>query len=171
MSASRSLSIRPLVSEVDVLADRPRKVVVALGDSITDAWVDPETGERGWPGALARKLQSQGIAVVNAGISGNRLLKSMPMLGVSALARLDRDVFSVPGVSHIVVLGINDIGMSGPGGTFGDTPLVTAQELIGAYSDYRALSRTRAQSLWCNCDALRRSRGLFGGQRKGPRDR
>ena len=144
LSASRSLSIRPLVSEVDVLADRPRKVVVALGDSITDAWVDPETGERGWPGALARKLQSQGIAVVNAGISGNRLLKSMPMLGVSALARLDRDVFSVPGVSHIVVLeGINDIGMSGPGGTFGDTPLVTAQELIGAYSQIIERSHER----------------------------
>jgi hypothetical protein len=33
------------------------------------------------------------------------------MFGVSALTRLDRDVFSIPGVSHIIVLeGINDIG-------------------------------------------------------------
>jgi hypothetical protein len=36
----------------------------------------------------------------------------MPMFGVSALSRLDRDVLSVPRVSHIVLLeGINDIGM------------------------------------------------------------
>src|SRR5262249_17481510 len=52
LSASKSLSIRPLVSEVDVLVDRPRKVIVTLGDSITDGSVDPKTGERGWPGAL-----------------------------------------------------------------------------------------------------------------------
>jgi hypothetical protein len=57
------------------------------------------------------------------------------VFGVSALTRLDRDVFSIPGVSHIILLQrINDIGMSGPGGIFGDTPLVSAKDLIGAYS-------------------------------------
>lgn len=133
LSGSKSLSIRPLVSEVDVLTDRPRKVVVTLGDSITDGDINVITGERGWPGALARRLQPQGIAVVNAGIGGNRLLQSMPMFGAAALDRLDRDVLSVPGLSHIIVLeGINDIGMSGPGGMFGDTPVVDPQALIAA---------------------------------------
>jgi len=48
-------------------------------------------------------------AVVNAGIGGNRLLRYGT--GVSALARLDRDVFSVPGVKTVILLeGINDIG-------------------------------------------------------------
>jgi len=144
LSASKSLSIRPLVSEVDVLVDRPRKVIVTLGDSITDGSVDPKTGERGWPGALSRRLQSQGIAVVNAGIGGNRLLQSMPMFGVSALSRLERDVLSVPGLSYIVVLeGINDIGMSGPGGMFGDTPLVDPKALIAAYSQIIARAHER----------------------------
>lgn len=135
---------RPIVSEIDVLADRPRKVVVALGDSITDGGVDPKTGERGWPGALSRRLQHAGISVVNAGLDGNRLLESMSMLGVSALSRLDRDVLSVPRLSHIVLLeGINDIGMSGPGGMFGDVPLVDPQALIGAYSQIIARAHER----------------------------
>ena len=136
---------RPIVSEIDVLADPPRRVVVAVGDSITDGvGGDPKTGERGWPGALSRRLQNTGISVVNAGIAGNRLLQSMPMFGVSALARLDRDVLSVPGVSHLVLLeGINDIGLSGPKGMFGDTPLVGAQELMAAYSQIIARAHER----------------------------
>jgi lysophospholipase L1-like esterase len=54
--------------------------------------------------------------VVNAGISGNRLLRYGA--GPNALARLDRDVLSVPGVKAIILLeGINDIGRGfGPGG-------------------------------------------------------
>lgn len=138
VSASRSLpslTIRPMLSEVDVCTDSSRRVVVTLGDSTTEGVVNDATGERGWPGALARRLQPKGIAVVNAGIGGNRLLQSMPMFGAAALERLDRDVLSVPGLTYIIVLeGINDIGLSGPGGMFGDTPLVDPKALIAAYS-------------------------------------
>jgi len=126
---------RPIVSEVDVSAERhPGKVVVALGDSITDGEVDPKTGERGWPAVLARRLYGAAVSVVNAGIGGNRLLGTMPMCGAAAVARLDRDVLSVPGLTHIVVLeGINDIRMSGPRGVLGDTSLVKPEDLIAAY--------------------------------------
>jgi lysophospholipase L1-like esterase len=127
-------TIRPIVSAVAVWANRPGKVAVALGDSITDGALDPKTGERGWPGALSRRLRSSGVSVVNAGIGGNRLLQSMPANGAAALSRLDRDVLSVPGVSHVVLLeGINDIRYGGADGMFGDTPQVSAQDLIGAY--------------------------------------
>jgi lysophospholipase L1-like esterase len=133
-SAKCTFLTRPVVSAVSVLAAERRNVVVTLGDSITDGMVNPKTGDRGWPGVLSRRLQSANTSVVNAGISGNRLLESMPMFGAPALSRFDRDVLSVPGVTHIVVLeGINDIGTSGPGGMFGDTPLVTPEALIGAY--------------------------------------
>jgi lysophospholipase L1-like esterase len=125
---------RPVVSAVNVLSARRQNVVVTLGDSITDGMVNPKTGDRGWPGVLSRRLQSANVSVVNAGISGNRLLQMMPMFGAPALSRFDRDALSVPGVTHIVLLeGINDIGTSGPGGMFGDTPLVDPQDLIGAY--------------------------------------
>ncbi|MGC1523041.1 MAG: SGNH/GDSL hydrolase family protein [Steroidobacteraceae bacterium] len=133
LSASRSLSIRPLVTQVDVLAESPRRVVVTLGDSISDGEVNVITGERGWPGALSRRLQPREIAVVNAGIGGNRILQSMPMFGARALDRLDRDVLAVPGLTYIIILeGINDIGMSGSGGMFGDTPVIDPQALIAA---------------------------------------
>lgn len=142
-------ALRPLVSAVNVLVDEPRKVVVALGDSITDGSVDPETGDRGWPGALARRLHSKGISVVNAGIGGNRLLKNYSIAGASALTRLERDVFSVPGLSHIILLeGINDIGMSA--GMMGDhAPLVDAEDLIGAYSQIVTRAHERRIKVLC----------------------
>jgi lysophospholipase L1-like esterase len=125
---------RPVVSAIHTLAAGARKVVVTLGDSITDGQVNPTTGDRGWPGVLSRRLQGAQVSVVNAGISGNRLLQSMPMFGAPALSRFDRDVLAVPGLTHIVLLeGINDIGTSGPGGMFGDTPLVEPKDLISAY--------------------------------------
>ena len=128
-------TMRALVSEVDVQESEPHSAVVAFGDSITDGVVDPKTGERGWPDVLACRLAGRGISVANAGIAGNRLLESFPMFGASALARLDRDVLSVPGLRYIVLLeGINDIGMSGPGGLFGATPEVTPKQLVAAYS-------------------------------------
>jgi lysophospholipase L1-like esterase len=134
INAKCTFLTRPVVSAVNVLSPERRNVVVTLGDSITDGMVNPKTGDRGWPGVLSRRLQSAKVSVVNAGISGNRLLQTMPMFGAPALSRFDRDVLSVPGVTHILLLeGINDIGTSGPGGMFGETPLVDPQDLIGAY--------------------------------------
>lgn len=143
-------ALRPLVSAVSVLAEGPsRKVVVALGDSITDGTIDPETGDRGWPGVLARRLQSLGISVVNAGIGGNRLLKNYSIAGSSALTRLERDVFSVPGLSHLILLeGINDIGMSA-GMMSDNAPLVRAEDLIGAYSQIVTRAHERNIKVFC----------------------
>ncbi len=68
-------------------------------------------------------------AVVNAGISGNRLLRYGA--GPNALARLDRDVLSVPGIKAIVLLeGINDIGRGFT--TAGQTEPVDAAALEAA---------------------------------------
>ena len=50
--------------------------------------------------------------MLNAGISGDRLLKDR--MGVNALARFERDALSIPGVDTVVVMiGINDIGWPG----------------------------------------------------------
>ena len=71
-----------------------------------------------WPDFLADRLarERRQIGVVNAGISGNRILHDVPLFecGPSALARLDRDVFSVSGISTVILLeSINDIGLPG----------------------------------------------------------
>lgn len=110
-----TLATRAFLSAVMVEAARAPVAVVALGDSITDGNGSTPGTDRRWPDFLARRLAPQGVAVLNAGISGNRLLR--PGMGESALARLERDALQHPGVRAVIVLlGTNDIGW--PGGAF-----------------------------------------------------
>jgi lysophospholipase L1-like esterase len=105
----RLARIPAYVTLVEVQPSTPTNVVVMLGDSITEGAASTANAFRGWPDRLAERLNGRNWAVVNAGISGNRLLRYGA--GPSALARLDRDVLSVPGIKAIVLLeGINDIG-------------------------------------------------------------
>ncbi|AOX17848.1 SGNH/GDSL hydrolase family protein [Kozakia baliensis] len=95
--------------------------LVTLGDSITDGYGTTQDADRRWPDVLAERLVGAGrkIGVVNAGISGNRVLHGLPEgeYGPAALARFDRDVLSVPNVRAMVFLeSINDIGHSGGSG-------------------------------------------------------
>ena len=111
--------------------------LVTFGDSITDgvqvnlsaaneqlATID--TNAR-YPDDLARRLISAGIplSVLNAGISGNRLLQDRPMFGASGVSRFKLDAIAQAGVSDVIVLeGINDIV---------GTPGLTVQDLIAGY--------------------------------------
>ncbi len=100
-----------VIAGVEVQAPDARAIAV-LGDSITDGFgVQPDTNLR-WTDHLAVRLRAEGpgqVAVLNAGIGGNRLLNDG--LGPNALARLERDVLSQPGVTHVIVLeGVNDLG-------------------------------------------------------------
>lgn len=131
--------LRPLVAGIDVLGNRNRPVIVAFGDSITDATAcansEPEPCR--WSEMLGRRLAaaSKPHVVVNQGIGGNKILT--PVAGPNALARLDRDVLAIPGVSHLLLLeGINDIGTSG------DTR-ITAEELIEGYRQLTLRARER----------------------------
>ncbi len=120
------------ITSVDVLAPANAGAIVAFGDSITDGATSTPDSDRSWPSQLAEILGANsataGIAIVNHGISGNRLLADGA--GISALARFDRDVVAQPGVKWLIVLeGINDIGMS----TMMGGAAVSADELIAAH--------------------------------------
>ena len=126
---------RFFLDEVDVEAAGQPAVVVTLGDSITDGYRSEVDANHRWPDRLAERLAArpgaEPVGVVNAGISGNRILHDHPedLFGPSALARLDRDVLSVPGLRWVVLMeGINDIGHS----TSADLPEqeVSAQDII-----------------------------------------
>src|SRR6202023_3975094 len=95
------------LSAVEVLAPIDAKgAVVALGDSITDgASSRPDKNER-WTDVLARRLLAgkTKIAVLNAGIGGNRVLTSSPCWGQNALARLGRDVLAQAGIEGGILL-------------------------------------------------------------------
>ena len=147
MTNARGLRGRPLVSDVEVDTPTPMAVIVAFGDSITDGTVSKLDALHSWPEVIATRLQSlpprRRKAVFNAGIGGNRVVSNG--WGPAAVARLDRDVLRVAGVSHLVVLeGINDIGMSGSG-PFGANPTITSGDIIAGYQ--QIIARAHAQGV------------------------
>jgi lysophospholipase L1-like esterase len=122
----------PFLARVEVLRSNRVGTVVTLGDSITDGFqgnqapvVESPTGvdeNVRYPDFLSRRLladkSGRQFTVLNAGISGNRVLRdgdAIPRFGPSALSRLDADVLAQPGVTDVIVLeGINDIGQAPP---------------------------------------------------------
>lgn len=102
------------LSGVDVEAPGA-SAVVALGDSITDGNHSTPGANRRWPDDLAARLaadaatrQAGVLGVVNAGISGNRVL--LDGAGPNAMKRLDADVLERSGVRYLILFhGINDI--------------------------------------------------------------
>lgn len=98
---------------IDVEAPANASAIVAFGDSITDGHKSTPGANSRWPDILADRLHANAstsnLAVVNEGISGNRLLRDLG--GADALARFDRDVLGLAGVRYLIILeGINDIG-------------------------------------------------------------
>ena len=136
------MRLTALVTQVDVDPVSATAVVVTLGDSITEGAQSTNNAFRGWPDRLAERLAAAHSkwSVVNAGIGGNRLLRYGT--GPNALARLDRDVLSVPGVKTIILLeGINDIGR---GFNPGPHEPVTAEALEAA--DKQIIARAHAMA-------------------------
>jgi len=104
-----------VLTGLDVQAPRPVSAVVAVGDSITDGVGSPVGAEERWPDALGGRLDSAGgateMAVLNAGLAGNRLLAADPGADVdSPMARFATDVDSAAGATDVVLnIGTNDL--------------------------------------------------------------
>jgi lysophospholipase L1-like esterase len=134
------------LSGIDVRAGRNARAIVALGDSITDGFASSVDANRRWPNRLAERLQAASrtsrVGVLNAGISGNRVLHDL--VGTNALARLDRDVLVQTGAKYVVVLeGINDFGIPGLFGLSAE--VVSAEQVIQGHR--QIIDRARALGL------------------------
>jgi len=138
------------VTGLSVEAAAQSAAIAALGDSITDGMRSSLNQNRRWPDALAHRLAGSGVqstAIVNLGISGNRLLSDSPCYGDALLSRFERDVLRRPGVKvAILLIGINDINfaaMPPHGGLDCDFPhtSVTAADLIAGYQRVIAAAR------------------------------
>ncbi len=131
----------PVLAGVEVRVPRPVNAVVAVGDSITDG-VGAVAGER-WPDVLSGRLTDAGgatrMAVLNAGISGDRLLPGEgPRHGDAPLARFARDVAAAAGATDVVLhIGTNDIA-AGSG----------AHELAAAMQRYAAHARAAGKRVF-----------------------
>ena len=144
------------LSQILVPASSARRVIVAFGDSLVDGDKSTPETDHTWPSDLFRRLQKTHdgalFAVVNAGVAGNRLLSNGPVasLGISGLARFERDALEVPGVTDIVLYeGTNDIGF--PGAKLGDfllapaTDAPTVDEIIAGYQ--QLIGRAHARGI------------------------
>lgn len=136
---------------------------IVLGDSITDGFgqsslrVDAPAPWPAWPSRLAERLQAADasltrLAVLNEGISGNRILNDaaqtvpptaagltpLAIYGPKATARFDRDVTGQSGVSCVMIFeGINDIGQGAA-----RQQVVSADQIIAGYQQLIAKART-----------------------------
>jgi lysophospholipase L1-like esterase len=121
---------------VDVVADAKTRAIVAFGDSVTDGAESTPNANHRWPDRLAARLADAHLplAVVNAGISGNRVTGELR--GDSMVSRLERDVLSQPGARYVVFLGgINDF--------LDDRVDVSADAIIAADRDIVARCHAR----------------------------
>jgi lysophospholipase L1-like esterase len=148
---------RYFLTDVEVLGAgvpglEPRALVV-VGDSITDGIGSGNDRNARWTDALAARLQGAPslatVAVVNAGIAGNLLLKdaSEPFVGPATLARFERDALDKPGVRWILLhQGINDLAAA----TLLKTPAsqVSAEQVIAGMKTLAARARARGIKIW-----------------------
>jgi lysophospholipase L1-like esterase len=93
------------LTTVEVRAPKRAGAIVTLGESVTDGnGSTPDTNQR-WTNVLAARLQEHpttaDVAVLNAGIGGNRILHDI--VGPSGLSRLDRDALVQSGATHLIV--------------------------------------------------------------------
>ena len=131
------------LSSILVEATPDARAVVCFGDSITDGFGSSIDASARWPDLLAERLAAEpgfeNVAVLNQGIGGNRLLHDRR--GAKALARFDRDVLSLAGATHLILLeGINDIlwprtVLAGP------EEAVSAAQMISSYQQLMARAR------------------------------
>jgi lysophospholipase L1-like esterase len=141
------------LSGVDVTARAPMPVVAILGDSIANGDTSTPDANQRWPNLLAERILSPqrgkpngGLpraGVLNLGISGNQVTSTL--IGDSAQARLDRDVLTQTGVTHVIIhAGINDIGLPGLLTLLGiPTPDISTETIIAGYQQLIARARAR----------------------------
>jgi lysophospholipase L1-like esterase len=104
------------LKSIDVRPTQPASAIVAFGDSITDGTCTTLDGHDRWEDIVAQRLALMtpiSRSIVNEGIGGNTVTGAHlnpPAGSPPGLDRLDRDVLSHSGVSHVVLfMGTNDI--------------------------------------------------------------
>lgn len=125
------------LSAIEVFSSTARGAVVAFGDSITDGSCATPDGHDRWEDVLYRRLlDATGrahLGMINAGIGGNTAIRVPPVGSIPGVERMDRDVFSLAGITHVIVfLGTNDIRRN-----------ATADQVIAGLDEIVSRAKTR----------------------------
>lgn len=144
--------LTPLI-DVEVAAPSGTHTLVVVGDSVTDGVGSTQDGNARWPDFLANRLQGMPtagtVAVVNAGIAGNRVLNdaAAPYVGPSTLNRFERDVLNKPGLRWLILMqGINDNSASELLKTPKDQ--VSAQQIIDGMRLLISRAHAKGVKIW-----------------------
>ena len=102
------------LSAIEVRSSTARGAIVAFGDSITDGSCATVDGYDRWEDVLYDRLRERDgaarLAMVNAGIGGNTVIRVPPVGSPPGLERFDRDALDLAGITHVVLfLGTNDL--------------------------------------------------------------
>ena len=161
MRAAKTTTSWYWLSGIEVLASGDTSAAVTLGDSITDGAAATLDANHRWPDVLADEISTHkesALAVLNEGISGNRLLHEFA--GPSALARFDEDVLAQDGVKYLIVMdGINDIGWPHMTGAKFAGEAVGAQQISAALR--QIAERAHAHGIRVFCGTLTPFEGAF----------
>jgi lysophospholipase L1-like esterase len=130
------------LKSIDVRAAAPARAIIAFGDSITDGTCTTLDAHDRWEDVVSQRLAMQTpvrLAVVNEGIGGNTVINvanyNPAINSPPGVDRLDRDVLSHPGVSHVVLFeATNDIRRG-----------ATADQVIGGMKDI--IARVKAKNI------------------------
>jgi lysophospholipase L1-like esterase len=164
LTGARPTSSYFFLAGLDVRNERAAGALVAFGASITDGYHSTFGADRRWPDLLAERLHNGGrtVAVLNAGISGNKLLSDAAGAGESALARFDRDVLAQPGARWVVISDdpLNDLGSADP---------PSGAELTAGLA--QLVGRGRAAGLTVYCSTLTPFQGASHWQPRAEQER
>jgi len=130
------------LKSIDVRPQGAATAIIAFGDSITDGTCTTLDAHDRWEDVVAQRLALQTptrLAVVNEGIGGNTVLNVasyQPAVNSPAgVERLERDVLSHQGISHVVLfMGTNDIRRG-----------ASADQVIGGMKDI--IARIKAKNI------------------------
>jgi lysophospholipase L1-like esterase len=129
------------LKSIDVRPASRTTAIVAFGDSITDGTCSTLDAHDRWEDILAQRIALQkkvAHAVINEGIGGNTVTGANLNPAATSppgIERLDRDVLSHSGVTHVVLfMGTNDIRRAAP-----------ADQVIGGMKDI--IARVKAKGI------------------------
>ncbi|WP_433628386.1 GDSL-type esterase/lipase family protein [Nocardia sp. CA-120079] len=139
LSEAEETTSRFYVTGVDVLTSTNGPIVVAFGDSWFEGVGSTLGANHRSVDVLNERLTSGWV--VNQGIGGTRLLTDQ--IGEHGLARFDRDVLEVPGVTHVVLnFGINDLIL--------DNSTSSAEALITGFTELAGRARAAGLAVYAN---------------------